>query len=199
MMASTDFNLSRQSEVPSLNGWFCRNMSMIRLFVGSVLLLATVAAAGEAAADPGASGSAADAAYPTEYWTSDKDGWSVKTATCGDALCAYLVDFKLKPTDPPGYQPVDEHNPDRTRRQDKMCGHMMMGDFHPSKSSGATWDGGWIYDPDSGTTYDGKITIVDQNTVKLRGFIGISLLGRTLVLRRQAELPNQCTSQNGEK
>ena len=133
--------------------------------------------------------------YPTEYWTSDKDGWSVKTAPCGDALCAYLVDFKLRATDPPGYQPVDEHNPDRNKRQDKMCGHLMMGGFHPSKSKDITWDGGWIYDPDSGSTYDGKITIVDQNTVKLRGFIGISLFGKTLVLRRQAELPKQCGAQ----
>ena len=145
--------------------------------------------------------SAADqvpAPYPTEYWTSDKDGWSVKTAPCDSGLCAYLVDFKLKPTDPPGYQPVDEHNPNPARRQDKMCGHIMMGGFQASKSAGTTWDGGWIYDPDSGTTYDGKITIVDQNTVKLRGFIGISLLGRTLVLRRQAELPKQCTGQTGK-
>jgi uncharacterized protein (DUF2147 family) len=73
----------------------------------------------------------------------------------------------------------------------------MMGGFTWSKSGGTTWDGGWIYDPDSGTTYDGKITIVDQNTVKLRGFIGISLLGKTLVLRRQAELPKQCIVQAG--
>ena len=51
---------------------------------------------------------------------------------------------------------------------------------------------GWIYDPDSGSTYDGKITIVDQNTVKLRGFIGISLLGKTLLLHRQDKPRQLC-------
>ncbi|HTJ64716.1 MAG TPA: DUF2147 domain-containing protein [Alphaproteobacteria bacterium] len=148
-------------------------------------------------ARPAAADEVAPAPYPTEYWTSDKDGWTVKTAPCDSGLCAYLVDFKLKPTDPPGYEPVDENNPDPAKRHDKMCGHIMMGGFIWSKSSDTTWDGGWIYDPDSGTTYDGKITIVDQNTVKLRGFIGISLLGKTLVLRRQAEMPKQCTIQAG--
>src|SRR4051794_3649624 len=113
MKASAAFNLFSVSEVPSLNGWFCRNMSIMRLFICSFLLLMAASAHGAA---PDAATNA-PAAYPTEYWTSDKGGWSVKTASCGDALCAYLVDFRLKPTDPPGYQPVDEHNPDHARRQ----------------------------------------------------------------------------------
>jgi uncharacterized protein (DUF2147 family) len=167
---------------------------MIRISASVALFLVTAIAPGSTVADVTGGGTVSNAAYPVEYWISDKDGWSVKTGRCGDALCANLVDFKLKPTDPPGYQPVDEHNPDRSRRQDKMCGHIMMGGFHPSKSSDTTWDGGWIYDPDSGTTYSGKITIVDQNTVMLRGFIGISMLGKTIELRRQAALPNHCTS-----
>jgi len=130
--------------------------------------------------------------YPTEYWVSEKDGWTVKTGPCDSGLCAWLVDFKLKPDDPPGYQPVDEHNPDRGKRGDKMCDHLMMGGFHPSDEAKGTWEGGWIYDPDHGLTYSGKITLVDKDTVKLRGYIGISLFGRTLVLHRQATPPQLC-------
>ena len=139
--------------------------------------------------------------YPTEYWVSEKDGWTVRTGPCapgseGGGLCAWLVDFKLKPDDPPGYQPVDEHNPDRKKRGERMCDHLMMGGFHPSKDPDLTWDGGWIYDPDHGLTYSGKITLVDRNTVKLRGFIGISLLGRTLTLHRQDKPPQLCDDPN---
>ena len=137
--------------------------------------------------------------YPTEYWVSEKDGWTVKTGPCNtDAsdLCAWLVDFKLRPNDPPGYQPVDENNPDRKKRADKMCGHLMMGGFHPSDDRDVTWDGGWIYDPDHGSTYSGKITLVDRDTVRLRGFIGISLLGKTLVLRRHDKAPQLCGDPN---
>ena len=130
--------------------------------------------------------------YPTEYWVSQKDGWTVKTGPCGGALCAWLVDFKLKPEDSPGYQPVDSHNPDKSKRGDRLCGHLMMGDFHPAKDPDVTWDGGWVYDPDHGSTYSGQITLVDNDTVKLRGYLGISLLGRTLMLHRQPVPPQLC-------
>ena len=160
---------------------------MIRLSLCFALLSLNVAAAGNPAPPTN---------YPVEYWVSQKDGWTVKTAPCDNALCAWLVDFKLKPNDPPGYQPVDEHNPDRKKRADRLCNHIMMGGFQPAKDSDLTWDGGWIYDPDHGSTYSGKITLVDKNTVKLRGFLGISLLGRTLVLHRQAKPPQLCDDPN---
>ncbi len=167
---------------------------MIRAALPAAAFLAIAAALPCAAADTPSDKAAGTAAYPTEYWTNDKDGWSVKTAACGTALCAYLVDFRAKPNEPPGYQPVDRLNPDKNRRQDKLCGRQMMGGFQPSSDKAATWDGGWIYDPDSGTTYSGKITIVDRNTVRLRGFVGISLLGRTLELHRQAAIPKSCAT-----
>ena len=116
--------------------------SMIRAALPAAAFLAIASTLPCAAADTPADKPAAAAAYPTEYWTNDKDGWSVKTAACGTALCAYLVDFKPKPDEPAGYQPVDRQNPDKNRRQDKLCGHQMMGGFQPSNDKGATWDGG---------------------------------------------------------
>lgn len=41
------------------------------------------------------------------------------------------------------------------------------------------FDGGTIYDPKSGNTYSCKGELSDDNTLKLRGFMGVSLLGRT--------------------
>lgn len=166
---------------------------MIRLAFCFALLSLNVAIAANPAPPP--------VPYPVEYWVSPKDGWTVKTGPCGpgtgeSGLCAWLVDFKLKPNDPPGYQPVDEHNPDRNKRGDRMCGRLMMGGFHPSKDPDLTWDGGWIYDPDHGLTYSGKITLIDKETVKLRGFIGISLLGKTLTLHRQDKPPQLCGDPN---
>jgi uncharacterized protein (DUF2147 family) len=160
---------------------------MIRLSLCFALLSLNAAAA----ANP-----APPTPYPTEFWVSEKDGWTVRTGPCDSGMCAWLVDFKLKPNDPPGYQAVDEHNPDRKKRGEPMCGHLMMGGFHPGKDPDVTWDGGWIYDPDHGLTYSGKITLVDKGTVKLRGYLGISLFGRTLVLRRQATPPQLCDDPN---
>ncbi len=42
------------------------------------------------------------------------------------------------------------------------------------------WIDGKIYDPNSGKTYRCIIiTVVDDNTLKLRGHVGVPLLGRT--------------------
>ena len=49
------------------------------------------------------------------------------------------------------------------------------------------WSGGFIYDPNSGKTYRGKLRLVDTNTLEVRGFIGISLIGRTETWTRQLD------------
>ncbi|MDH3322218.1 MAG: DUF2147 domain-containing protein [Flavobacteriaceae bacterium] len=41
------------------------------------------------------------------------------------------------------------------------------------------WSGGQILDPKNGSYYKCYITLVEKNKLKIRGFIGFSLLGRT--------------------
>ena len=45
--------------------------------------------------------------------------------------------------------------------------------------NGKTWEEGTILDPKSGKTYSCYINFDDDNTLKVRGYIGFSLLGRT--------------------
>ena len=47
------------------------------------------------------------------------------------------------------------------------------------KLNGKTWEEGTILDPKSGKTYSCYINFDDDNTLKVRGYIGFSLLGRT--------------------
>jgi len=47
------------------------------------------------------------------------------------------------------------------------------------------WDGGEILDPKEGKTYRCKLRLAADGTLEVRGFIGISLLGRTQVWERQ--------------
>ncbi|GIS21656.1 MAG: hypothetical protein CM15mP122_1620 [Bacteroidota bacterium] len=44
--------------------------------------------------------------------------------------------------------------------------------------------GGTILDPKSGKIYDCYISLEDDNTLKVRGFLGFSLLGRTQIWKR---------------
>ena len=41
------------------------------------------------------------------------------------------------------------------------------------------WKSGDIYDPENGKTYSSYTYLKDKNTLKVRGYVGISLLGRT--------------------
>jgi uncharacterized protein (DUF2147 family) len=72
---------------------------------------------------------------------------------------------------------LDPHNPDPARRQQELLGQTILQGLH--QDGEGSWSGGTIYDPDSGRTYKCRIELLDRDHLKLRGFIGISLLGRS--------------------
>jgi uncharacterized protein (DUF2147 family) len=54
------------------------------------------------------------------------------------------------------------------------------------KKAGEVWSGGEILDPENGKTYKCKVWLEDKgNKLHVRGFIGVSLLGRTQVWVRE--------------
>ena len=76
---------------------------------------------------------------------------------------------------------VDEHNPDPAHRQQLLLGQVILKDMH--EDDGALV-GGTIYEPDTGRTYKCRIETLDHDRLKVRGFIGVSLLGRSQVWTR---------------
>ncbi len=72
---------------------------------------------------------------------------------------------------------LDQHNPDAGRRQQELLGQTILLGLHDDGTG--HWSGGSIYDPDSGRTYRCRIELLDPDHLKVRGFIGISLLGRS--------------------
>ena len=76
----------------------------------------------------------------------------------------------------------DRNNPSPRLRNRKIIGLCMMNDFvYAGKNH---WGGGTVYDPESGKTYKGKMRLAASNRLEMRGFVGISLLGRTTVWTR---------------
>ena len=47
------------------------------------------------------------------------------------------------------------------------------------KKSGNSYEGGKITDPKNGSSYNCKITMEGKDKIVVRGFIGISLFGRS--------------------
>jgi uncharacterized protein (DUF2147 family) len=76
---------------------------------------------------------------------------------------------------------IDEHNPDPARRQQLLLGQVILKDMREDDGALA---GGTIYEPDTGRTYKCHIESLDQDRLKVRGFIGVSLLGRSQVWTR---------------
>ncbi|MCW3088092.1 MAG: peptide protein [Sediminibacterium sp.] len=74
----------------------------------------------------------------------------------------------------------DTENPVTKLRSRDVQGIELLTGF--SYEDGA-YRGGKIYDPESGKTYDCKMGLVGNN-LKVRGYIGISLFGRTELFER---------------
>ena len=76
----------------------------------------------------------------------------------------------------------DRRNPNRELRSRPIAGLQFMNDFVYSGHN--LWTGGRIYDPESGKTYKCKMSLIATNRLEVRGYVGISLLGRTVIWTR---------------
>jgi uncharacterized protein (DUF2147 family) len=82
-----------------------------------------------------------------------------------------------------GKPKTDYRNPDQKLRNRPIIGLVVLKGF--KGDSGTTFDGGTIYDPKNGKTYDCKITCRDGGkTLSIRGYIGISMIGRSTTWSR---------------
>lgn len=106
--------------------------------------------------------------------------------TSGDAqVQIYSINGKFagrivwlkKPNDNTGKPEIDGKNPDKTLAKKPILGMEMLKGF--TYSADNVWDGGTIYDPKTGRTYSCKISMTENNQIHVRGYVGISLLGRT--------------------
>ncbi len=71
----------------------------------------------------------------------------------------------------------DEKNPNKNLRSNPIIGLEILKGFVFTKNK--MWEQGTIYDPNNGKTYSSYIKMVDYNTLDIRGYVGVSLLGRT--------------------
>ncbi len=72
---------------------------------------------------------------------------------------------------------TDINNPDVKKRQNPLMGLVFMKNF--VKKGDKVWEDGTIYDPNNGKTYSCEMTLVNNELLNVRGYIGFSLIGRT--------------------
>ncbi len=61
-------------------------------------------------------------------------------------------------------------------KNQRIMGMVVIRNFHPE---GDDWVGGTVVDPENGKVYKGKMWAIGNDKLGMRGFVGISLIGRT--------------------
>lgn len=123
-------------------------------------------------------------ADPRGIWDTEDQEAQVEVHTCGDSICGKLV-WLGEPLDAEGNALTDAGNPDKALRNEPILGLQILWDMEATDSS--RWEGGHVYDPETGKTYKARITLEDADTLLLRGYVGAPMFGRTSTWTRAPE------------
>ena len=110
---------------------------------------------------------------PTGLWLTENKRAVVEIDHCGTSICGN-VHWIIKD----GMQ-TDSKNPDAAKRERPICGLPLLWGFTQNPKNPKVWESGNIYKADEGDTYHATVSVVDQNKLYLRGYVGIPLLGKT--------------------
>ena len=114
-------------------------------------------------------------------WVTGSGKAHVKIDKVGNYYFGRVVWLK-EPLNDLGKPKLDKNNEDVTKRNKAIMGMQLLGGFEWKNDN--LWDNGNIYDPENGKTYKCKIDLENLSTMNVRGFIGISLFGRTDIWKR---------------
>ncbi|MCS6905920.1 MAG: DUF2147 domain-containing protein [Bacteroidia bacterium] len=117
-------------------------------------------------------------------WLTGTGKGKVKIEKIGEKYHGKIV-WLRDPKNPDGTPKVDKNNPDPALQKRPLMGLRVLRDFVYVGDN--KWEEGKIYDPENGKDYSCILTLIDENTLNVRGYIGFSLIGRTQVWKRQAQ------------
>ena len=114
------------------------------------------------------------------WWTEEKDTLIQISADASGTWAGKII-LGPKPDE------RDVHNPKPELRQRPLMGLVILQGF--VRDSPLKWKGGTIYDPESGNVYKAIIWLEkgDDAHLKLKGYVGIPLFGRTSQWTKEPE------------
>jgi len=114
-------------------------------------------------------------------WSTKEEKSVLRIERDGATFTAAIQRLKV-PDGPSGTPKLDHMNPDSSLRTRPVKGLVILRDLR--YDGDGIWSGGRIYDPESGNTYRCKVELEGPDRLRVRGFIGIALVGRTEIWRR---------------
>jgi len=132
--------------------------------------------------------SAADPDAILGRWKTQMDRSELEIYRCGEKICGKVVwlknpDYVNSKDGPVGTPKIDRKNPDPALRDRPIIGLQVIDGLTPADEN--RWENGACYDPESGHKYKCKMRLSSNDRLEVRGFIGISLFGRTYILTRK--------------
>lgn len=124
---------------------------------------------------------AAPTAGPVGTWMFEDGDSAVALYDCAGHLCGRIAWIKPKPDGTPR-KPTDSKNPDPALRARPVCGLTFITGL--TRDDEGAWTGGRIYSIGGGSTYDLNLRQTGPDTIRLRGYKGIALLGQSFTLTR---------------
>lgn len=109
-------------------------------------------------------------------WQTGSGKAKVQIVKEGDKYNGKIVWLKT-PLNEEGKPKMDKNNPDAAKKTSPILGLNMLKGFKYDKAN--LWSNGTIYDPENGKTYSCKMTLREEKLLDVRGFVGVSMLGRT--------------------
>ena len=111
-------------------------------------------------------------------WLNEDQDAHVQIYKEGSKYFGKIVWLK-EPNEPAtGLPKLDDDNEDESLRSLPVMGLVMLKDF-VYDGDDKEWDDGTIYDPKNGKTYDCYMNFDENGILKIRGYIGISWIGRS--------------------
>ncbi len=136
----------------------------------------------------------AEANEPVGVWVNPKNTVAVRIFQCEDRFCGRIIWLK-KPLDKAGQPKRDYRNPDEAQRNRPLCGLTILRGF---KSAGDNqWDSGIIYNPSDGAIYRSVMRLKSDDTLEIRGYVGLPLFGKSITWRHP-DIPRTACDLEGE-
>lgn len=122
------------------------------------------------------------------YWTAEKDA-KVRIFLATNGKYSAKTVWMEAPNNADGSPKLDVNNPNKNLQSRERLGMVFLRYFS-FNSEEQLWEGGTVYDPRSGKTYNGTMRFEgnDKNKLLLRGYIGsMTWLGKTSEWTRVTE------------
>ena len=117
-------------------------------------------------------------------WVPPEQDSIIEVYRCGEEVCARIASLN-EPMDESGKPRVDRNNRDETLRGRPILGMELLSGFSSKKPG--SYRGGKIYNPRDGKLYKAVLTLLDDGTLKIRGYVGVPALGQTQFWSRSAD------------